>query len=154
MTAAGVIAKLRNAGFVIGVEGDSIAIEPIDELTDRQLAWLREHKTEILDELRAARASNTTLDAGQAGNDLEAANDRVIVPVPEFTMASGKRVSFELDVPVANLPLLRKALRFQLRNGQGGSLLGSPGTTEEELREILISKYGSRLSAVDDQLIP
>lgn len=48
------------------------------------------------------------LDTGQAGNDIEAANDRVIVHVAEFVTAGGNRVSFDMDVPVANLAPLRK----------------------------------------------
>ncbi len=49
---------------------------------------------------------------------------------------------------------VRFSLRFALRNGQGGSVLGGPGTSAEELREILLSKYGSRLASVDGQPVP
>lgn len=148
MSVAAAIEKIRLAGFTVEADGDNIAIDPFDELSDRQLTWLRAHKSEVLAELRATRSSGSVLEAGQAGNDVEAANDRVIVHVPEFTAASGRRVSFDLDVPVANLPLLRRSLRFQLRNGHGGSLLGSPGATEAELMELLIEKYGARLAEI------
>jgi len=99
----------------------------------------------------APRLSDSLLEASQAGNDIQPANDRVIVHVPEYETASGNRVSFDLDVPAANLPLLRKSLQFRLENGDGGSLLGSPGTTAEELREILLSKYTDRLASIDGE---
>ncbi len=47
---------------------------------------------------------------------------------------------FLLDVPAEHAPAVREALRFQLINGQGGSLLGSPGTSAAELRGILLAK--------------
>lgn len=78
----------------------------------------------------------------------------MIVHVPEFTAASGNRVSFDLDVPAANLPLPRKSLQFRLKSGQGGSVLGGPGASAEELREILLSKYTDRLASIDGQPVP
>ncbi len=154
MTVATAIEKIRQSGFVIEAEGDRIAIDPFDALTAGQVAWLREHKSEILAELRAMRASDALLEAGQPGNDIQPANDRVIVHVPEFTTAAGNRYSFDLSVPRANLPLLRESLRFRLHNGDGGSLLGSPGTPAEELREMLRSKYGERLESINEQPLP
>lgn len=151
MTVATAIKKIRQSGFVIEAEGDNIAIDPFDALPDGQLTWLREHKHAVLDELRAMRETNALLEASQAGSDIQPANGRVIVHVPEFTTASGNRVSFDLDVPAANLPLLRKSLRFRLKNGDGGSLLGAPGKTEGELREILVEKYGQRLESINGE---
>jgi len=58
--------------------------------------------------------------------------------------------AFEVDVPEQQAPAARASLRFRLKNGQGGSLLGSPGTPAEELRGILVSKYSERLAAIDD----
>lgn len=76
-----------------------------------------------------ARASDAILGAGQPGTGLTPADD-------------------------ATPPPVRFSLRFQLHNGQAGSVLGSPGTTEEELRETLRAKYGSRLASVDDKPLP
>jgi len=61
---------------------------------------------------------------------------------------------FLLGVPAEHAPAVRESLRFQLKNGQGGSLLGSPGAAAEELRGILLAKYGSRLAAINDQPLP
>jgi len=145
------IERIRQAGFVIEAEGDNIAIDPFDALTDGQLAWLREHKHAVLAELRAMRASDALLEAGQPGSDIEDANDRVIVTVPELTTAAGNRYSFDMSVPRANLPLLRQSLQFRLKSGDGGSLLGAPGKTEGELREILVEKYGQRLESINGE---
>jgi hypothetical protein len=40
-------------------------------------------------------------------------------------------------------------VRFRLKDGQGGSLLGEPGRTGAELRAMLVDRYGDRLASVD-----
>ncbi len=149
MSTSKVIERMHAAGFILAVNDAGLSVSPADRLSDRQRQWLRAHKAEILAALRATRTSESVLEAGQAGNDVEAANDRVIVHVPEFAASSGSRYSFDLSVPRVNLPLLRRSLRFQLRNGHGGSLLGSPGTTAEELRAVLLSKYAGGLESIN-----
>lgn len=62
--------------------------------------------------------------------------------------------AFEVDVPEQQAPAARASLRFRLKNGDGGSLLGSPGTTEEELREVLVAKYAGRLESINEQPLP
>ena len=147
MSIATAIEKIRQAGFTIEAEGDSIAIEPFDELTDVQVGWLKSNKPDIL---TALRSEGAVLDANQAGNDIEPANDRALIHVPELHMASGQCVSCDMTVPRANLDKLRVVLKFTLKdNGGGGSLLGSPGTSEGELKEILVEKYGARLASID-----
>jgi hypothetical protein len=149
MSIATAIEKIRQAGFVIEADGDHIAIEPFDELTVPQIAWLRGCKTDILNALRSEAA---ILDAGQSGNDIEAANDddRALIHVPDLGLADGRRISCDMTVPVKNLERLRAVVRFTLKdNGGGGSLLGSPGKTEAELREILEEKYSGRLATID-----
>jgi hypothetical protein len=87
---------------------------------------------------------------GQSGNDIEAANDRVLVHVPEYRAQSGKRYSFDLDLPRANLPALRQSLRFELIGDQGGgSILGKPGASADEVRAVLVRKYGTRLASIN-----
>ena len=57
---------------------------------------------------------------------------------------------FDVDVPKKNIPALRASVRFELIEDQGGgSILGSPGQSEAELRGILESKYLGRLKTID-----
>jgi hypothetical protein len=149
MSIATAIEKIRQAGFVIEADGDHIAIEPFDELTVQQIEWLRGCKPDILNALRSETA---ILDAGQSGNDIAPANDddRALIHVPDLGLSDGRRISCDMTVPRANLDKLRAVIRFTLKdNGGGGSLLGSPGKTEGELREILAEKYGRRLASID-----
>lgn len=62
--------------------------------------------------------------------------------------------AFEVDVPEQQAPAARASLRFRLHNGDGGSLLGAPGTTAEELREVLVAKYAGRLESINEQPLP
>ena len=129
MTIAQAIEKIRDAGFTIEAEGDRIAIGPFSGLSESQLVWVKERKGEILECLRA---------------------ERVVVHVPDFTLSTGKRVSFDLDVPIIHLPALRQSLRFELIGDQGGgSILGAPGQSESELRGRLVQKYGPRLATIN-----
>ena len=121
--------KIRGNGFTIELEGDRLAVEPFDRLTHPQLQWLRSHKGEVLTELKA---------------------ERVTIHVPDFQAANGSTYSFDLTVPKIHIPELRARLSFTLRNGQGGgSVLGAHGVTQNELRQILVDKYGDRLERVD-----
>ena len=142
-----IIDRIRAAGFTIEAEGDQLMVDPFSELSDAQFGWLKANKPDIL---AALRAPGAILDAGQSGNDLPPANDRVVVHVPELTLSTGQKILCDLSVPRANLERLRAVVRFQLKDGQGGgSLLGSPGKSEAELREILVEKYGARLATID-----
>lgn len=119
--------KIQAAGFSLTLDGNDIVVTPPGKLSDQQRQYLKEHKGEILAELQ----------------------DRVVVHVPAFTLQTGKRVSFDLDVPKANLPALRHSLRFELKDGQGGgSILGVPGQTEDELMEVLMRKYQDRIARI------
>lgn len=149
MDATTYIKKVRSAGFELRADGDRLLVSPVDQLSDTQRQFLRDHKADIL---TALRSEGAILDAGQSGNDIEVANDpgRVTIHVPELRLASGQRVSCDMTVPVKNLNRLRAVLKFTLKDGQGGgSLLGSPGTTEGELREILREKYSERLESIN-----
>lgn len=207
MSTSEAIERMHVAGFLLAANGESLSVSPAENLSDRQRQWLRAHKAEILDELRAMRSADAVLDA-DGGHDLAPANDlhhlpprlvsaaiRVcrelhgddegqiqrmlddlaaypesdwgaltehfesqLPPPPEPGM---ERIpmqtaghAFEMDVPAGHATAAREALRFQLKNGHGGSLLGSPGTTAEELRGILLARYGSRLAAINDQPLP
>lgn len=128
MRIAQAIAKIRQAGFTIEAEAGRIAIEPLSRLSDSQLRWLKSHKAEILAELRS---------------------ERVVVHVPEFQLQTGQRVSFDMTVPKVHLPALRQSLRFVLKDDQGGgSVIGEPGKTRDELMDILRKKYGDRLATI------
>lgn len=55
-----------------------------------------------------------------------------------------------LAAPVEHTKPIRASLQYRLKDGGGGgSLLGSPGTTEAELRAVLAGKYGDRLATID-----
>lgn len=59
---------------------------------------------------------------------------------------------FDMDVPVEHVAEFsaRASVRFRLKgDGGGGSVLGEPGTTEGELREILVEKYRDRLETIN-----
>ena len=61
---------------------------------------------------------------------------------------------FDMDVPTEHVAafVARASVRFKLRDGQGGgSLLGEPGKTEAELREILVEKYSGRLESINGE---
>jgi hypothetical protein len=147
MSIADTIQRIEAAGFHLVADGDDIVVTPAGLMTDLQKDWIRQRKTGIL---AALRASESLLDAG-GGDDLPPANDpRITVHVPEFTLSTGQRVSFDLDVPTANVPTLRQSLRFELKDGQGGgSILGQPGGTEEHLRDVLVRKYRGRLATIN-----
>ena len=147
MNIADTIQKVKEAGFHLAVDGDDIIVTPPGKLSDQQRDYLRAHKPEIIS---ALRASETLLDS-EGGNDLPPANDdRVLVHVPEYRAQSGKRYSFDLDLPRANLPALRQSLRFELTGDQGGgSILGKPGASADEVRAVLVRKYGTRLASIN-----
>jgi len=151
MDASTFIQKVQAAGFTLAIDGDRLLVSPIENLTTEQRQSLAAHKPEIIS---ALRSSESLLD-DEGGNDLAPANDdRVTVHVPEFTLSTGKRVSFDLDVPKANLPSLRQSLRFELIDNQGGgSILGAPGQSNGELRARLVQKYGDRLESINGALL-
>ena len=85
------VQMIRNAGFQMEVEGDSIAIEPFDELSDDQLEWLRSNKAEILNCLRQ---SDVQLEPEQSGSDLTPANDPTSLLVECWTPSGIRRLVY------------------------------------------------------------
>lgn len=149
MSISAAIQKIRKAGFSIEADGDAIAIQPFDELTDVQVDWLKTNKPDILSALKSEGA---ILDTNQADNDVPPANDpdRVTIHVPNLGLSTGQRISCDMTVPRTSLDKLRAVLRFKLMaDGGGGSLLGEPGKTEAELRDMLVEKYGARLETLN-----
>jgi hypothetical protein len=151
MNAHAYIQKVRSAGFTLAIEGDRLLVSPIENLTADQRQSLSDNKPEII---AALRSSESILDA-DGGHDLAPANDRTTIHVPEYQAASGNRYAFDMTVPTANLPALKcTSLQFKLVDDQGGgSLLGSPGTTEEELRDVLGRKYGDRMESINGEML-
>lgn len=113
MSIAETIQKIEAAGFSLTPDGADLIVHPPGKLTDPQRNFIKSHKAEIL---ACLRSSETLLDA-EGGDDIPAANDRVVVHVPEFTLGSGKRVSFDLDVPRANITALHQSLRIEPIHG-------------------------------------
>lgn len=52
--------KIREAGFQIGMDGGDLLIAPGEKLTDNQLAFLRNHKADIVQALKQEQAANDT----------------------------------------------------------------------------------------------
>ncbi len=152
MDAPTFITRIREAGFDIHLADGNLAVSPASRLDDEQRQWIKVHKAAIV---AALRVPGRLLDSGQGGHDIEPANDaRVVVHVhvPDLTPANRRRISGDLDVPIVHLDPLRRSMRFRLKgDGGGGSLLGSPGKSEDELRAILVKMYGSRLQSLDGQ---
>ena len=46
------INEFIDAGFNFEIEGENLAVQPASRLTPKQLQFIRQHKAEILDELR------------------------------------------------------------------------------------------------------
>jgi hypothetical protein len=139
---------MRQAGFTIELVQGNLAIKPASHLNEDQRNCIRVHKPEII---AALRASESLLD-DCGGHDLTAANDdRVTVHVPDFTLINGKRVSFDLDLPKVNLQALsRTSLKFMLKDDQGGgSILGKPGASVDEVQSALVRKYGDRIDSIN-----
>ena len=44
--------KIIDAGFNLEIEGENLAVQPASKLTPEQLQFIRQHKAEILGELR------------------------------------------------------------------------------------------------------
>ena len=147
MDAFDFIQRIEGAGFTLALAHGNLAVTPASDLNDRQREFIRSHRDELV---AALRSSETLLDS-EGGNDLAAANDRTTIHVPEYESASGNRYSFDMTVPTVNLPALKRtSLKFMLKDaGGGGSLLGSPGRTEDELRDVLCRMYGDRLQSIN-----
>jgi hypothetical protein len=146
MDAIDFIQRIEVAGFVVALTDGNLAISPASGLNDIQRDFIRSHRDELVD---ALRSSETLLD-DEGGNDLAPANDRVLIHVPEYQAQSGKRYSFDMDVPKANLPALRQSLRFELKDDQGGgAIIGKPGASVDEVRDVLMRKYAGRLATID-----
>lgn len=148
MDAIDFIVRIRLAGFSIELVNGNLAISPASNLNDHQRQWIRVHKPELVS---ALRLSAMVLEASQAGNDIESANDnnRVTIPITESRLCSGQPMSCDMTVQ-ANLNRPRAAIKYRLKDdGGGGSLLGELGKTEAELREILVEKYGGQLATIN-----
>jgi hypothetical protein len=143
MNAVAIIEKMQAAGFSLSVDGADLIVQPPGKLTDAQRAFLKAQKARLIDAL---------LEASQPGNEHPPANDgRVTIHVPDLALSTGQRIACDMTIPKANLPALKRtSLRFTLIDDQGaGSLLGEPGMTEGELREVLAEMYGERLEGVE-----
>ena len=151
MDAFDFIQRIEGAGFTVALTHGNLAISPASDLNDKQREFIRSHKDDLV---AALRSSETLLDS-EGGSDLAPANDRALIHVPDYETASGNRYAFDMTVPTVNLPALKRtSLRFKLVDDQGGgSLLGSPGRTEEELRDVLGRKYGDRLESINGEML-
>lgn len=144
------ITRIEQAGFALAMNGDKLRITPASKLTDPQRDFIAGHRAELI---QALRLRDLELESSQSGNDHPAANDdRVTVHVPAFRLQTGQVVQFDATVPKSNLVKMREVVRFTLIDHQGGgSILGEPGKSRDELAEILTEKYGDRLETIDHQ---
>lgn len=49
------LAKIRAAGFTLVLDGYDLVVEPFSELTPPQVLFLKSHKAEIIEELKAGQ---------------------------------------------------------------------------------------------------
>ncbi len=54
----GALAKIEQAGFNVVLEGDSFDISPASQLTIPQRAFLKQHRAEIIEELKSVNMVN------------------------------------------------------------------------------------------------
>lgn len=47
------LSQIRQAGFALSIFGDRLSVTPASSLSDDQRHFIRQHKAEIIDELRA-----------------------------------------------------------------------------------------------------
>lgn len=147
MEASTFITSIRQQGYSISAVNGNLGVRPASRLNETQREWIKANKPAIL---AALRSVDTGLEAGQDGNDLEPANNRVLIHVPELTLSSGQRIACDMTVPRSQLEPLHAVIRFMLKDdGGGGSLLGSTGSTESELRGVLDKTYGERLESMN-----
>lgn len=85
------IEAMHAAGFVLAAMGGRLSVSPAEGLSEKQRAFIRDHKTEILECLRESEA---ILDAGQPGDDLAAHP----IMVEAWTPA-GSRLAVQADSP-------------------------------------------------------
>lgn len=121
MSIAAAIEKIRQAGFTIEADGNHIAIKPFDELTAQQIEWLRGCKPDIL---AALRSPGAILDGGQAGNDIEAANQepilaRAYTPAGTMMMVEADSVEHAAWIRKMNPPPGKR----QLGQGQSAEVM-------------------------------
>jgi hypothetical protein len=140
MDAFDFITYLRQAGFTISLVDGNLIVRPASQLDVDQRQWIRDNKVAIVAALNAS---------GKASEPYQQQNERVLIHIPALKVSSGRRIACDMTVPCAHLKSLREVIRFTLKeDGGGGSLLGSPGKTESELRSILVERYGDRLASV------
>jgi hypothetical protein len=60
------INEFIDAGFNFEIEGENLAVQPASRLTPKQLQFIRQHKAEILDELRHGTDRINDVDEGAA----------------------------------------------------------------------------------------
>jgi len=56
------LSRIIQSGFTLQADGEDLIIEPFSKLTPEQLAFLRSHKTEIIQELKQQQAANDNHD--------------------------------------------------------------------------------------------
>ena len=117
MDARAFIAHIRQEGFSLCEVNGQLGVSPASRLDETQRDWIKANKPAILAELRSV---GTVLQAGQVGNDLKPANDRVLIHVPELTLSTGQRIACEMTVPRSQLEPLRAVIRFTLKDDGGG----------------------------------
>jgi len=66
------LAKIRNAGFDISLNGHNITITPFSRLTGIQLAYLKTHKAKIIQGLKQEQTANDSKAAGLTANNEKA----------------------------------------------------------------------------------
>lgn len=116
MNVAAAIQSIRQAGFVIGIENDSLAVDPFSKLNETQLKFLRENKQGIIAVLSATVMDRHAAEK-EAAELLRIASDdelEALSVTEEPKPLSEEEVSQLLDRAITGLNLSRSQLRAKL----------------------------------------
>ena len=92
-----IVTQMEGAGFSVRLDGDDLVISP-SNLSEQQVAFVRKHKSEIVDAIRSRE-----LEASPSGADMTPANDEVArlsaLPSDLMQLAIRYCVEFYADTP-------------------------------------------------------
>lgn len=86
----GALSKIREAGFAVSLAGDSFEISPASALTPNQREFLKQHRAEIITELRAETSSLSATDRQKLLDYMTAIDERDPEMIDELLTECGR----------------------------------------------------------------
>lgn len=80
----GALSKIRKAGFAVSLAGDSFEIIPASALTTNQREFLKQHRAEIINELRAETSGLSATDRQKLLDYMAAIDERDLEMIDEL----------------------------------------------------------------------